>query len=29
MVMDGDLTWAGEHTTQCADDVLENCTPET
>ena len=29
MVMEGDLTWGGEHTIQCTDDVLENCTPET
>ena len=29
MVMEGDLTWGGEHTAQCADDVLQNCTPET
>ena len=28
MVMEGDLTWGGEHTIQCADDVLWNCTPE-
>ena len=25
---DGDLTWGGEHTTQCADDVVWNCAPE-
>ena len=28
MVMEGDLTWGGEHTTQYTDDVLQNCTPE-
>ena len=27
--MDGDLTWGGEHTIQCTDDVLWNCAPET
>ena len=30
--MNGDgrrLTWGGEHTVQCTDDVLYNCTPET
>ena len=27
--MDGDLTWGGEHTVQCTDDVLWNCAPET
>ena len=25
----GDLTWGGEHTIQCTDGVLWNCTPET
>ena len=29
MVMEEDLTWGGEHTVQCTDDVLWNCTPET
>ena len=29
MVMEGDLTWGGEHTIQYTDDVLLNCTPET
>ena len=29
MVMQGDLTWGGEHTIQCTDDVLWNCIPET
>ena len=29
MVIEGDLTWGGEHTIQYTDDVLENCTPET
>ena len=28
MVMEGDWTLGGEHTVQCADDVLQNCTPE-
>ena len=28
MVMDRDLTWAGEHTVQCTGDVLESCAPE-
>ena len=28
MVMDGDCTWGGEHTTQCTDDVLWDCAPE-
>ena len=28
MVMEGDLTWGGEHTIQFADDLLQNCTPE-
>ena len=27
--MEGDLTWGGEHTTQCKDDVLWNFTLET
>ena len=27
--MEGDLAWGGEHTIQCTDDVLQNCTPET
>ena len=26
MVMEGDLTWGGEHTIQYTDDVLQNCT---
>ena len=26
--MEGDLTWGGEHTTQCTDDGLQNRTPE-
>ena len=29
MVMEGDLTWGGEPTTQYTDDVLWNCIPET
>ena len=29
MVMKGDLTWGGEHTVQCTDDVLQNCAPAT
>ena len=29
MVMEGDLTWGGEHTVQYTDDVLQSCTPET
>ena len=29
MVMEGDLTWGGEHTIQCIDDVLQHCTPKT
>ena len=29
MVMEGDLTWGGEHTIQYTDDVLQNCTLET
>ena len=28
-VMEGDETWGGGHTRQCADGVLWNCTPET
>ena len=28
MVMEGDSTWGGEHTIQCTDDMLQNCTPE-
>ena len=28
MVMEGDLTWGGEHTVQYADDVLQNCTSD-
>ena len=28
-VMEGDLTWGGEHTIQCTDDVLWNCSLET
>ena len=27
--MEGDLPCNGEHTTQCTDDVLWNCVPET
>ena len=27
MVMEGDVTWDGEHTIQYTDDVLQNCTP--
>ena len=26
--MKGDLTWGGEHTVQCTDDVLQDCAPE-
>ena len=29
MVMEGDVTWGGEHTIRCTDAVLQNCTPET
>ena len=29
MVIEGDLTWGGEHTVQGTDDVLQNCAPET
>ena len=29
MVMKRDLTWVGEHTIQCADDVLQNRTLKT
>ena len=29
MVIEGDLTWGGEHTIQYTDDVLQNCIPET
>ena len=29
MVMEGDLTWGGEHAVQCKDYVLWNCAPET
>ena len=28
MVMDGDLTWGGEHTMQYTGDVFQNHTPE-
>ena len=28
MVMEGDLTWGGEHTIQYTDDVLQSCMPE-
>ena len=28
MIMEGDLTWGGEHTIQYTDDVLWSCTPE-
>ena len=24
-MMNGNLTWGGEHTIQCTDDVLQNC----
>ena len=27
--MDGDLTWGGEHTVECTDDMLWNSAPET
>ena len=27
--MEGDFTWGGEHTVQCTDNVLQNCTLET
>ena len=26
--MEGDLAWSAEHTMQCTDDALQNCTPE-
>ena len=29
MVMEGDLTWGGEHTVQYTDDVLQSCISET
>ena len=29
MVMEGDLTWGGEHTMQYTGDVLWRCTPQT
>lgn len=29
MVVEGDLTWGGEHIIQYTDDMLQNCTPET
>ena len=29
MVMEGDLTWGGEHTVQCIGDALQNCTSAT
>ena len=29
MVMEGDLTWGGEHTVQYTDDVLQTYIPET
>ena len=29
MVMEGDLTWGGEYTIQYADDIVQNCIPET
>ena len=29
MVTEGDLIRGGQRTTQCTDDVLKNCTPET
>lgn len=28
MVMDGDLTWYDEHTSQCTGDMLWNCAHE-
>ena len=28
MLMEGDLTWGGEHTIQYTDDVSQNCTLE-
>ena len=28
-VLVGDLTWGGEHTVQCTEDILWNCAPET
>ena len=28
-LLERDLTWFGEHTIQCIDDVLGNCAPET
>ena len=28
MVMDGALTWGGEHAVHCTGDVLWNCAPE-
>lgn len=28
-MVEGDLTWGGECTVQCTDDVLGNCAPET
>ena len=28
MVMEGDLTWGGEHTRQYTGDMLQNCTPD-
>ena len=28
MVIEGDLTWGSDHTTQYTDDELQNCTPE-
>ena len=29
LVVDGGLTWGGEHTMQCTDDKSHNCAPET
>ena len=29
MMMEGDVTWGGDHTIQCTDGVLQNCTAET
>lgn len=26
---EGDLTWGGDHTTECTGDALQSCTPET
>ena len=29
MVLEGDLTWNGEHAMQYTDDIPQNCAPET